>query len=157
MNLTTVLYFTFKRQACAVESAARQNPNHDIFVLFFSPVGLKDGVEPQILKKLRNFTNIHFRNVDLWRYSKNTDIYDWLSSNKLFDSMYLFEHLSDIVRMLSLYNYGGYHLDLDVIVLKNLDELGENFVSRDGPYINNAILHLHNYGIGKQLLQLFFK
>lgn len=158
-NQTHFLFcFIFDRQACAIESAARQNPNHDIFVLFASPVGLADDVDSKFLNQLKFYSNIHWRNVDLWRYSENSEIFDWLSSNQLFDSSYLFEHMSDIVRALSLHRYGGYHVDLDVIVLKNLDKLGDNFVGDDwATVVNGAIIHLHNHGIGKKVLHLFFK
>lgn len=61
------------RQACAIESAAIHNPNWAIYVLFASHVGLaRDSLtEAQHITALRNYENIHFRNVDILTY----DIY----------------------------------------------------------------------------------
>lgn len=79
-------------------------------------------------------------------------------TDELFESSFVFEHMSDIVRALSLYRYGGYHMDLDVIVLKNMDELGENFVGDDwDDVINAAVMHLNNHGIGREAIELFFR
>lgn len=128
-------------------------------MLFVSPVGLKDNdVIPQNYKHLQSFKNIHWRTVNLWRYASGTKLYEWLMTDELFESSFVFEHMSDIVRALSLYRYGGYHMDLDVIVLKNMDELGENFVGDDwGDVINAAVMHLNNYGIGREAIELFFR
>lgn len=146
------------RQACAIESAARRNPNRDIFVLFASPVGYADNeMLPKYYDTLKNFKNIHWRNMNVWQYSRNTEIYEWLKTDKLLESSFFPEHLSDIVRALSLFRYGGYHLDLDVVVQKSFDDLGEDFISDDwGDIINGAVMHLNNYGIGREILEGFF-
>lgn len=90
-------------------------------------------------------------------YSGNTEIYEWLKTDKLLESSFFPEHLSDIVRALSLFRYGGYHLDLDVVVQKSFDDLGEDFISDDwGDIINGAVMHLNNYGIGREILEGFF-
>lgn len=128
-------------------------------MLFISPVGLKDDEHfPKYYDKLQSFKNIHWRNVNLWRYAHGTELFDWFQTGKLFNSWYLFEHMSDIVRALSLFKYGGYHLDLDVIVLKSFDDLEEDFIADDWSYfVNGAVIHLNNYGIGRTVLQEFFR
>lgn len=96
--------------------------------------------------------------MDLWRYANGTKLYEWLMTDELFESSFVFEHMSDIVRALSLYRYGGYHMDLDVIVLKSMDDLGVDFVGDDwGDVINAAVMHLQNHGIGREAIELFFK
>lgn len=153
------MVFIVDRQACAIESAALHNPNHDVFVIFFaSPVGIKRNKSlPQFYDKLRMYSNIHMRNMNLWRYSIGTPIAEWLKTDQLFKSAYLFEHIADIFRMITLFRFGGYYMDLDVIVLKNIDDLGENFIGNDwGFVLNTAFLHLNNYGIGKEILQRYF-
>lgn len=138
---------------------ARLHPDRDIFVLFASPVGLDHSkTPPKMYDKLQEFRNIHWRNVDLWRYSTDTPIYNWMRSNQLFESEFLFEHISDIVRTLTLFKYGGYHMDLDVIVQKNIDDLGEDFIPDDWEAtVNGAVLHLNNFGIGREILERFFR
>lgn len=146
------------RQACAIESAARLNPNRDIFVIFASPVGVRLNESlPQFYNKLQVYNNVYVRNMNLWRYSFDTPIFDWLRTNKLFESAYLFEHMSDIVRALTLYRYGGYHFDLDIIVQRNIDDLGNDFIGDDwATVVNGAVMHLNNYGIGREMSQRFF-
>lgn len=149
----------YYRQACAIESAALRNPNRDIFVLFASPVGLKiTGTLPQFVDILGKYDNIHFRNINLWRYSIDTPIYKWFQSDKMFESAFLFEHMSDILRAITLYRYGGFYMDLDVIVQKNVDGLGDDFVGDDwSEVVNGAVLHLNNYGIGKRVADTFLR
>lgn len=36
-------------------------------------------------------------------------------------------HMSDVLRFVTLWRYGGIYLDLDVIVLRNFDDLKPNF------------------------------
>lgn len=127
-------------------------------MIFVSPVGVrKNEMLPRFYSKLQAYNRIYFRNVNLWRYSYDTPISDWLKTNKLFESEYLFEHMSDIVRAITLYKYGGYHMDLDVVVQKNIDDLGEDFIGDDhATVINGAVLHFNNYGIGREMSQRFF-
>lgn len=104
------------------------------------------------------YPNIHMRNMNLWRYSIGTPINEWMKTNQLFESNYLFEHIADIFRMVTLHKFGGYCMDLDVVVQKNIDDLGENFIGNDwGSVVNTAFLHLNNHGIGKRILQQYFR
>lgn len=127
-------------------------------MIFASPVGVDvKQMWPQFYKKLQSYSNVYMRNMNLWRYSFNSPIAGWLKTNKLFESDFLFEHMSDIVRAITLYKYGGYHMDLDVVVQKNIDDLGENFIADDwATVVNSAFLHLNNHGIGREISQRFF-
>lgn len=135
------------------------NPQHDVFILFASPVGIKrNETHPQFYDKLKMYPNIHMRNMNLWTYSIGTPIAEWLQTNQLFRSGYLFEHIADIFRMITLDRFGGYCMDLDVVVQKSIDNLGQNFIGNDwGSVINTAFLHLKNCGIGKEILQRYFR
>lgn len=128
-------------------------------MLFASAVGIQgDKNPPKFYDKLQKYANIHFRNINLWRYSNDTPIAHWLKTKQLFESAYLFEHMSDIVRAITMYKYGGYHLDLDVVMQKSLDDLGEDFIADDwATVVNGAILHLNNFGIGREVSERFFK
>lgn len=149
----------FCRQACAIESAARYHPKRDIFVVFSSPVGVKSNEKlPPYIDMLYKYDNIHFRNMDLWRYSMNSPIEEWSTSNQLFDSHFLYEHMSDILRILSLYRYGGIYLDLDVVVQMNFDDMGDDFIVDDwDAVIATSIINLNNYGIGQEVSRGYLK
>lgn len=93
------------------------NPNWDVFILFASPVGLLNGTNstPPIVKALQSYPNIYFRNINLWTYSLNTPLEDWFLSDKLFMSQYLNSHVSDFLRYVTLYKFGGTYLDLGTL------------------------------------------
>lgn len=149
----------FDREACAIESTARWNPNRSIFILFPSPVGVyKNGTKPQLIEILTKYPNIHFRTMNLWRFSYQTPLFEWLKTDEIFKSEYLIEHISDIFRMVTLLKYGGLYLDLDVILLKNMDYLGEDFIGDDWDSVaNNAVIHARVNGTGRKLTEKFLR
>lgn len=75
------------RAACAIESAARHHPNHDVFVLFASPRyhWPNNTIDP-IISALKNYKNIYLRNLNLWSYAADTPIHKWLIEGQLFKS-----------------------------------------------------------------------
>lgn len=117
------------RQACAIESAAKWNPNWDVFLISTAPAGLSNDTKtiPPIINALQSYPNIHFRNLNLRNYSANTPIGNWFLTDKLFTSKYLTAHVSDFLRIVSLYKFGGTYLDLDVVVQKSFENLTANF------------------------------
>jgi len=74
------------RQACAIESAALHNPNFQVFVLFSSSTYLSDDQKNPILDALRSYKNVHLRQLNIWRYAKDTPIEDWFKKGDLFRS-----------------------------------------------------------------------
>lgn len=83
----TVLNLT-ARQACAIESAALNNPNFQVFVLFASATYFPGTSDPEnpIIDALLNYDNINFRQLNLWRYAENTPIENWVKGGDLFHS-----------------------------------------------------------------------
>lgn len=78
LNLTT-------RQACSIESAALNNPEFQVFVLFASPTFMPRELDPMI-EALLSYSNVHFRQLNIWRYAKDTPIEDWLKKGSIFSS-----------------------------------------------------------------------
>lgn len=164
------------RQACSIESAALNNPNLQIFVLFTSPTFLWKATKGRNskIKALLSYNNVHFRQLNLWRYAENTPIEDWTERGELFRSrfdwsvicviQYYFKmivlsfltvHASDLLRMLSLYRFGGIYLDLDVVVLRSLEDLPLNFMGAQlNTSIGNSVMGLEPHGVGHQLAEL---
>lgn len=104
------------RQACAVESAARRNPDRDIFVLFPSQVGFSELYSSSIMHSLRLYRNVYLRRVNYQNYGLSTPAEELLASDRIFQSSFLTETLSDILRFVTLYKFGGIYLDTDTIV-----------------------------------------
>lgn len=95
-----LIFFLCNRQACAIESAALNNPDRDIFVLFASPVGYNNQSKIPIIESLLSYSNINLRNVDLWKYAEGTSIHGWFDDGKLFQSDFMNSHVSDFLRFL---------------------------------------------------------
>lgn len=125
---TTAFIQLDARQLCAIESAAKNNPQQNIYVLFIANVGFfaNDSVI-MIQSVLNTYKNIYLRKVNLANYGNETPMKEWMATGKMFESLYSNSHLSDVLRYLTLYKFGGTYLDLDVVVLKDLEPLGANY------------------------------
>lgn len=119
------------RQACAVESAARQNPNLDVYLLYTSPGRFKFDCRESdsFLKQLLTYENIKIAHINYGNYVKNTPVESLYQSGALEGSYYAVAHASDILRYLTLWKYGGIYLDMDVISTKPLEGLKLNFAA----------------------------
>lgn len=75
-------------------------------------------------------------------------------SGKVYQSNVAAVHLSDVMRLIALYRYGGIYLDMDMIALRNFDTLPLNFFAQefDG-YLNNGALGVSHTGFGHQLYE----
>lgn len=100
--LTQLIYYNlYSRQACAIESAAKTNPELDVFLLFASPSGFSNSTpKTPIISALESYSNIYMRNVNLWTYAENTLVDQWIYDNNLFYSKYVNSHASDFLRYL---------------------------------------------------------
>lgn len=125
--------------------------------MFASPVGFdENGNLPQYFDTLLNYPNIHLRTLNLWRFAQNTPISEWIKQDKLFESPYLLEQMSDILRAVTLFKYGGFYLDMDVVVKKSFDNLEENIIGDDWFHeVSNAVLYFNNYGAGANFLHKY--
>lgn len=162
MHLFPFFNICFFSQSCAIESAAYHNPNRTVFVLFASLVGFSPETQSPTLAVLRSYANIHFLNINLDTFVEGTPAEGFYRSGKLFPSKYFMEHMSDFLRLLVLYKYGGIYLDLDAIVQKNLDELPANFLGQEAYRgdkingVNGAVIGFQDE-IGHEILELCLK
>lgn len=145
---------------CAIESAAKNNPDWDVFVLFASQVGFWSGFryEQPLIKILLSYPNVYLRNVNIWAYSANTPMSRWIQKDLLFQSNYLHAHVADYMRLLSLYKFGGTYMDLDVVVQKPLDTLGQNYAgSQSSKFIANGVMNFDADDTGHDIVELILK
>ncbi|XP_063977537.1 lactosylceramide 4-alpha-galactosyltransferase-like [Diachasmimorpha longicaudata] len=117
------------RQACAVESAAKMNPSMKIFLLVLNHSKISKKTR-QFVDLLSTYENIKIRRIFMEDYVANTMLEKWWSSEIVNKSNWPVHHMSDILRYLTLYKFGGTYLDLDVIVMKSLEKL-TNFVGAE--------------------------
>lgn len=143
------------RQACAIESAAKLNPNRDVYILYLSPVGFpRDKPDTPIITALRSYKNIHFRNVNIYKYSQNTPAEQWIKQDRIFTSENFVVHLSDYLRFVTLYKFGGIYEDLDFINIKTFNNLPPNFAAdQNDEYINNSAIGFASKGFGHTFIE----
>lgn len=117
------------RQACAIESAARTNPDMKIQVYMSRkrPPGNPEqdggyGLQRhcESMNVLSKFPNVQIIREDLTRHVLGTPLESLLRSGKFEKSQFSYQHLSDAIRIALLYKSGGIYLDLDVVVLRSL-------------------------------------
>lgn len=139
------------REACSIESAARANPNWQINVLFTGPVATKK--EKMIpMKILKHYQNVKFFRIHVTKFSKNTPLEQLLTKRKP-NLLCRIRHSSDVIKLISLYRWGGVYLDMDVIVMKSFDSLAKNWVARDSDTeIGSSYLGISRDEVGKKFI-----
>ncbi|XP_064541232.1 lactosylceramide 4-alpha-galactosyltransferase-like [Drosophila montana] len=143
-------------QACGIESAALHNPKFQVFVLFACPTYRNESMP--IIDALLSYKNVHFRSLNLDRYAEDTPIADWLKKGDLLKSSYLKFHLSDLLRLITLYRFGGVYMDMDVLLLRSLEDEPLNFAGAErADSIANGVIGLEPSGFGHQLAELFLQ
>lgn len=89
--------------------------------MFMSRVGFPKNESdlPPLVKNLQSYSNVHFRHAYMPKLVKNTPVENWFFSGTFFKTTsYLQPAVSDFLRFILLYKYGGTYIDLDVISLK---------------------------------------
>lgn len=135
-NSTTLNF----RQACAIESLAMLNPKLAIYLLKIGPYLDESSVTLKTLAE--NYGNVNIVKIDLKEFFTNTPLEQWFHLNEMQKGPYWVSHLSDALRFLALYKFGGYYFDLDVIHLKQVS-FYKNFVALEDPsYLGSSAMQI---------------
>lgn len=146
------------RQACAIESAAFNNPTVDVFVLFSSPTYVPNNLDSPVIESLLKHRNIFFRNNNLWSYTKDTPAEGWFRGETIFRSDFLSIHLSEFLRLVTLWRYGGIYINLDVLVLDDLYYFPPNTIGAlDNSTVSNAVINIENSEGGHRMVTTILK
>ncbi|XP_009069486.1 PREDICTED: lactosylceramide 4-alpha-galactosyltransferase-like, partial [Acanthisitta chloris] len=109
---------------CSVESAARTHPRTKVVVLM---KGLAKGntslPNHWAFSLLSCFPNVEIRPLDLPELFSGTPLEKWYSWPLRHLEPYFLPILSDACRIVLMWKFGGIYLDTDFIVLKNLQNL----------------------------------
>eukprot|EP00092_Neocalanus_flemingeri_P026661 GFUD01028904.1.p1 GENE.GFUD01028904.1~~GFUD01028904.1.p1 ORF type:complete len:388 (-),score=75.77 GFUD01028904.1:90-1253(-) len=106
------------RQACAVESGARQSGMVVNLVMTSSYLDLSDNTTCHLYTSTSN--NINFFSINVTTIAKDTPLEQFFRDGQLNKSAYKIVHTSDVLRLLLVYMYGGFYLDLDYVVIRDL-------------------------------------
>lgn len=141
------------RQACAIESAARTNPDRDIYVFFSSPIS-NYVIERSNMFVLQSYDNVNFVRVLISSFVKGTPVQTLVDSEALNGSKWKVEYTSDVLRYMTLFKWAGIYLDTDIIVVRSLDSLPPNWAGKeDNSTINSAALALSTDEIGRKVAE----
>lgn len=137
------------RQACAVESAARQNPEWQINLIFAGPVAAHK-LTNSVLAELVAMGNVRASRMLLSKLVTETSTFQ--VKDLLQRSKHRVSHASDIYRYLILYKYPGVYLDLDMMVARPFGTLAQDFVSRESQIVVASwALGFSNSPIGRRM------
>jgi lactosylceramide 4-alpha-galactosyltransferase len=107
-----------KRQVCAIESAARNNPDYKVYLLYSCPVHGRLADSSEYVQAILTYPNVNLLKLDTKRYFSKTPLENWDFMAAMMNSSYPVEHASDVLRFLSLWKYGGTYLDTDFVILR---------------------------------------
>lgn len=110
------------RQACAIESAAKMNPNFEVYLLIPSPVTSLEGMK-DYFKKLASYPNFKIRYINMTTFFTKTPLEHWYLSGNLKYSYWPQSHASDVLRYTLLWKFGGIYMDLDVVIMRSLEQV----------------------------------
>jgi len=128
------------RQSCSIESFARLHPNITIYVLLTSDKKEAINTEMELLKE--NYRNVVFFELDLDDYIAGSPLEKWYYCNKDWrQDPRRADHLSDGLRLLTLYNYGGYYFDMDFVFLRPVPNHKRFLVSQSSTSLTNSAIH----------------
>jgi len=143
------------RQACAVESLALLNRKTNIYLLTTSH---DVNLTAPVMKSLGSYSNIRIVSINVVHYFIGTPLEHWYFCTSWNYGSYALAHLSDALRLLTNYKFGGYYSDLDMIQLRST-ESHRNFVVADvglDVNIENAAFHVeYKHPITKLALDEF--
>jgi len=141
------------REACALESAARNSGKHVVMLRMGPRLDLRDNTTCHVFNDFSQSASI--LHVDPKAFAAGTQLEDFFDGLALRDSSYRIVHTADALRLLVVARYGGFYSDTDVVFLRNVATL-RNVIASDqeveerrnsdgklivGDTVTNALFH----------------
>jgi lactosylceramide 4-alpha-galactosyltransferase len=158
-------------QCCSVESAAKHHPNRPVQLFVRPKEYCSDSCttlppftnyNPSWLQVLSQYPNLSVILLNEKKYFFGTPMEDWYNKKEWRKSQFERAHLSDYVRILSLYKGGGLYLDLDILTIKPYNgDMFRNFLvygSARMDHISNGAMHFEvGHWFSEEIMQLLVK
>jgi len=109
-----------RKQAAVLKSIIVHHSNNELEINLWSNVDLSKNI---FLQDILKFINIRRWNYDEEKKGTILENYPHLNNNTIADSLCYIE--GDIFRLLVLHKYGGFYIDMDVLVLRNMLPLND--------------------------------
>ena len=126
------------KQLCAIESAAAHNPKYQVIVY-----SIRSEFDDSAF--LYTFPNVKLVKLILLELFDDTPLFEWWISGVVFKSSFYLVHISDAIRLVLLYKYGGFYSDLDTISIKPFDPLmkynGFGYLYENEASLGNGFIH----------------
>ncbi|XP_039754074.1 lactosylceramide 4-alpha-galactosyltransferase-like [Pararge aegeria] len=134
------------RQHCSIESAAITHPEWQINVVFTSPTVPSENLTHE------NFNNVKFWSININEFCKGTPLGDLIidvlpkcSRNRVSISL-------DVLKYLTLAQWGGIYLDIDMVVAQPLRSLARNWATRESDdTVGEGVLAFSRDAVGRKL------
>lgn len=104
---------------------------------------------------ISNYHNVRFRHIDLFTYIHDTPIEDFVRSGIMENGKWLVEQHSDMLRILTLWKFGGVYMDLDVISLRPMPLI--NFIGAEYPgnFLASCVIGMQNKSVAERAIHMF--
>jgi lactosylceramide 4-alpha-galactosyltransferase len=107
-----------QREACAVASAANTNPDSKVYLPYTCSIIGNNGDSTEYVKQMLFYPNVRIWHLIISDYIKGTPVDTWDFMGKIRSSKWPVVHASDILRLITLWKYGGTLLDMDFVIRK---------------------------------------
>jgi len=130
------------RYACSVESAAMRSGLVVHLVMFSSQLDLRENTTCQLYM---SNNNIKFYTINVENFAADSPLESFFSSSQLSKSSYSAVHTADALRLLLVYKFGGFYLDLDYVILNDLTHY-KNMVLQSilKEYLEKGLIYVTN-------------
>ena len=141
-----------------MESLAFNNPTLKIYLVLTDGNKGEQNVKGILHNLTETYKNIVLVHVQIEDLLVGTSLEKWYHCNDWKTGPYHVSHLSDALRFLILYKYGGYYFDLDVIHVRPVTFYRNFAVSESRSVIGSSVLHFEkNHEIMRMSLEEFPK
>lgn len=130
------------RQACSVESSAVRSGLKVVVVLTGRHLDLRENVTCHLYME---GLGIQFYTVNIENLAKGTPLESFVQSGGVSSSLVPTIHMSDVLRLLLLYKFGGFYHDLDYVILGDLSHYTHSLLEEKGQFpgelkVTNSVL-----------------
>ncbi|XP_047493089.1 lactosylceramide 4-alpha-galactosyltransferase-like [Penaeus chinensis] len=134
------------RAWCSVESHTRENPNADVWYVMTSPIVNNTDKLPSRL--LDHYPNLRIVSVDLDLVFNGTTLEEFFKSGRWHrNTPWPVIQLSDLLRVLLTWRFGGFYSDTDTVCIKDLSPLENVLVTSTTSrnHISNGVFHFYHH------------
>ncbi|KAJ3344491.1 Lactosylceramide 4-alpha-galactosyltransferase [Entophlyctis luteolus] len=126
---------------CSVESAARQNPRHTVFVHTSNALDFETNIANWRVSVGRAVSDrVKSIALDMDEVFSGTPIQGWWQRDEYTTGQFGQQQVGNALRLALLWKYGGVYADMDIISINSVDGMGRSIAADDKSMINNAFL-----------------